>query len=136
MLGQAVTAEEIKKVIFAMPSHKSPGPDGYPCDFFKATWDIVGSDFTTAIQSFFLNGFLPKVINSTILALIPKKSDAMMIKYYRPIACCNVIYKTISKILANRPKKLLPSIISTNQLAFVHGRMLMENGYGTCQRLS
>lgn len=82
MLGQEVTAEEIKSVIFAMPSQKSPGPDGYPSDFFKATWDILGSDFTVAIQSFFLKEFLPKGINSTILSLIPKKTDAKMIKDY------------------------------------------------------
>lgn len=127
MLGQEVTVEEIKSALFAMPAHKSPDPYGYPCDFYKATWDILGSDFLVAIQSFFLKGFLPNGINSTIVALIPKKSDANMIKDYRPIACCNVIYKTISKILVNRLKKLIPSIISANQSAFVHGRMLMEN---------
>lgn len=127
MLGQEVTGEEIKRVVFAMAFHKSPGPDGYPCDFFKATWEILGSDFFIAIQSFFLKGFLPKGFNSTILALIPKRTDARMIKDYRPIACCNVIYKTISKLLASRLKKLLPSIISANQSAFVHGRMFMEN---------
>lgn len=34
-LEAEVTAEEIMKVLFSMPSNKSPGPDGYPCEFFK-----------------------------------------------------------------------------------------------------
>lgn len=49
MLEAEVTAEEIKKVLFAMPANKSPGPDGYPCEFFKQSWDITGRDFVVAI---------------------------------------------------------------------------------------
>ena len=71
MLKAEVTAEEIQKVLFAMPANKSPGPDGYPCEFFKLAWPVIGSDFVVAIQSVFKFGFLPKGVNSTILALIP-----------------------------------------------------------------
>lgn len=127
MLMRRVTAEEIRKVVFAMAADKSLGPDGYTREFFKATWGITGPDFVVAIQAFFDTGFLPKGINSTILALIPKKNDAVYMKDYRPISCCNVIYKVISKILANRMKGLLPLFISLNQSAFVKDRLLMEN---------
>lgn len=48
-------------------------------------------------------------------------------KDYRPIACCNVLYKVVSKILANRLKNLLPRIVSENQSAFIKGLLLMEN---------
>ena len=75
-LEAAVTAEEIKDVLFSMPSNKSPGPDGFPCEFYKTAWPVIAHDFTIAVQSVFLFGFLPKGVNSTILALIPKKTDA------------------------------------------------------------
>ncbi|XP_023637566.1 uncharacterized protein LOC111830212 [Capsella rubella] len=127
MLTAVVTGEEIKKVLFAMPSNKSPGPDGYTAEFYKATWGIIGVEFTLAIQSFFAKGFLPKGINSTILALIPKNQGACEMKDYRPISCCNVIYKVISKIIANRLKKVLPKFVSGNQSAFVQDRLLIEN---------
>lgn len=127
MLTRVVSEEEIKKVLFSMPSDKSPGPDGYTTDFYKETWDIIGQEFTTAIQSFFATGFLPKGVNSTILALIPKKLEAQEMKDYRPISCCNVIYKVISKIIANRLKQILPKFIAGNQSAFVQDRLLIEN---------
>lgn len=127
LLEDEVKEDEIRKVLFGMPNNKSPGPDGYPCEFYKATWSIIARDFVVAVQSVFKFGFLPKGVNSTILALIPKKLDSMEMKDYRPIACCNVLYKVVSKMMANRLKVLLPRIIVETQSAFVQGRLLMEN---------
>lgn len=110
-----------------MPSNKSPGPDGYPSEFFKLAWSILAKDFTVAVQSVFRSGFLPKGVNSTILALVPKKTDSMEMRDYQPIACCNVLYKVVSKILANRLKLLLPRVVAENQSAFIRGMLLMEN---------
>ena len=126
-LEAEVSAEEVRKVLFSMSSHKSPGPDGFPSEFFRTAWSVIGHDFTVAVQSVFRFGFLPKGVNSTILALVPKKKDSMEMKDFRPIACCNVLYKVVSKILANRLKLILPSIISETQSAFIKGRLLQEN---------
>lgn len=127
MLTKPVLEEEIREVIFHMPSNKAPGPDGYTTEFFKASWSIIGKDLTIAVQSFFQKGFLPKGLNATILALIPKKEAATEMKDYRPISCCNVLYKVISKIVTNRLKATLPQCISANQSAFVNDRLLVEN---------
>ncbi|KAL1198538.1 putative ribonuclease H protein [Cardamine amara subsp. amara] len=127
LLTSEVTEEEIYKVLFSMPNNKSPGPDGYNSEFFKEVWPIIGKEFIIGVQSFFAKGFLPKGINSTILALVPKKQSSTEMKDYRPISCCNVLYKVISKILANRLKGVLPYIISMNQSAFVKDRLLIEN---------
>ncbi|WZZ15546.1 hypothetical protein YC2023_108635 [Brassica napus] len=126
-LEREVTKEEIKEVLFRMPSNKSPGQDGYTTEFFKEAWEIIGEDITVAIQSFFITGFLLKGLNSTILALIPKKDEVKMMKDYRPISCCNVLYKVISKLIANRLKSVLPKFITLNQSAFIKERLLMEN---------
>lgn len=127
MLLKAITAEEITKVLFAMRNDKSPGPDGYTVECFKSAWPVIGKEFIISIQSFFEKGFLPKGINTTILALIPKKTGAIEMKDYHPISCCNVIYKVISKLIANRLKNTLPDFIELNQSAFVKGRLLIEN---------
>lgn len=126
-LMKDVSREEIKSVLFKMPGSKAPGPDGYTMKFFKEAWEVVGEDITVAVQSFFIKGFLPKGLNSTILALVPKKQEAKVMKDYRPISCCNILYKLISKILANRLKSILPKCITWNQYAFIKERLLMEN---------
>lgn len=95
MLQALVLAGEIKEVIFSMPANKAPGPDDYPMEFYKASWQVVGKDFVTAEQSFFMFGFMPRSINATLLSLVPKTTDAEKMTDFRPIACCNVIYKKV-----------------------------------------
>ena len=53
--------------------------------------------------------------NETIIALIPKVQCLERVTDLHPISLCNVVYKLISKVLANRLKKILPKIISPNQ---------------------
>lgn len=127
LLISPVTPQEILQALKALPNQKAHGPDGYTKEFFIAAWPVVGKNFITVIQSFFLFEFLPTGVNSTILALIPKKNPAQTMKDFRPISCCNLLYKVISKILANRLKMLLPTVVEPNQSAFINGRLLLEN---------
>lgn len=68
-----------------------------------------------------------KETNATILTLIPKKKNASYMSEYRPIACCNVVYKCITKILANRMIQRLDEVISSSQGAFIPKRGIAEN---------
>lgn len=43
-----------------------------------------------------------RAVNSTSITLIPKGEHANSIKDYRPIACCTVLHKIISKVLTHR----------------------------------
>ena len=67
-----------------------------------------------------------KSFNATFLTLIPKEAGAESPEKYRPIALCNVIYKIISKVIANRLNPLLPVLISPEQSGFVEGRQFLD----------
>ncbi|XP_071727235.1 uncharacterized protein [Rutidosis leptorrhynchoides] len=94
-----VTHDEIKEAIFRIDSDKAAGPDGFTSQFFKKAWVIVGTDVCKAIREFFTKGELIGGVNSTLISLIPKIDTPYKVSDFRPIACCNVIYKAISKIL-------------------------------------
>jgi len=68
-----------------------------------------------------------KSLNSTFLALIIKQEEANTLAKFRPIALCNVIYKIISKVIANRLKPILLSLISEEQSGYVEGRQILDN---------
>jgi hypothetical protein len=66
-------------------------------------------------------------IKQTFLVLIPKKNQPTIPQDFRPISLCNVIYKIITKSLANRLKPYLPNYIDDAQAAFVKNRHISSN---------
>lgn len=65
-----------------------------------------------------MTGKLLRQLNHTVLALVPKSHHATEVSDYRPIACCNIVYKLISKVLASRLAVVLEEIIDQAQSAF------------------
>lgn len=110
-----------------MKRNKFPGPDGFTVEFYLSVWDIVGHDFFNAIISFFDTSTMHPGVNSTSIALVPKVSTPVYMKDFRPISLCSNAYKCIAKIIANRIKLVLPSIIDLSQSAFIPGRSISDN---------
>ena len=125
--NSGVTHEEIKNALFSIDDSKAPGPDGFSSLFFKRAWSIVGNEVCDAVVDFFTNGCILREINCTIIALVPKDPNPSSMHDYRPIACCNTIYKCISKIIEARMKRCIPDIIYPTQTAFVKGRSIADN---------
>lgn len=63
---------------------------------------------TAAVLDFLNTGNMVPDINYTHIVLIPKTKSPERILDYRPVSLCNVIYKIISKVLANRLKLIPP----------------------------
>lgn len=84
--------------------------------------DVIGS-----VMEFFETTKMLRIINRITLTLIPKNNHAAKVGNYRPIAYYNTIYKIISRVLCNRLKHVLPTLIAENQSVFVEGRSIAQN---------
>ncbi|KAL9687736.1 hypothetical protein QQ045_032143 [Rhodiola kirilowii] len=126
-LVRDISYNEVAEVVKQLPLCKAAGPDGYNSEFFKASWNVCGADIVRSINTFFKTGIMPEGINSAYLALIPKVKNASLPSDFRPISCCNVIYKIVSSLLANRLRPVLDYLVDQSQTAFVKGRNIAYN---------
>eukprot|EP00253_Pinus_taeda_P011126 PITA_11126 len=104
---------------------KAPGLDGFTTTFFQTFWELIKLEVWQVVEVRALHWLLPS-LNSTFIALIPKEQESNTLEKFRPIALCNVIYKVISKVIANRLKPLLPLLISPEKSGYVKGRQILD----------
>ncbi|KAK4400765.1 hypothetical protein Sango_1182600 [Sesamum angolense] len=95
--------------------------------FYKVAWPIIGEEIIRAVLEFFVNGRLLKQINATLLTFIPKVQSPTTMVDFRPISCCNVLYKTITKIIVHHIRPLLDRLVSFTQNTFISDRSISDN---------
>ena len=113
--------------MFSIKNEKAPGLDGYSSLSFKQVWGVVGRDLCAVVQDFFISSRLLKQINHSVIDLVPKSANVSSTSDFKPISCCNVIYKVIAKILVGRLAHVLSGIINPMQNAFLGGRLMSDN---------
>jgi len=127
MLLMPFVEEEVRGALFQMHPLKSPGPEGYNAGFYQKSWNIMCKEVCTAVLHFLNGGEFDRAINSTHIVLIPKVSSPSKVTEFMPISLCNVVYNIIAKVLANRLKRVSPLVISSEQSAFILGRLITDN---------
>ncbi|GAU35285.1 hypothetical protein TSUD_274870 [Trifolium subterraneum] len=117
--------EEIKAAVSDCDSYKSPGPDGINFGFIKDFRTEMQGDGMRFIAEFHRNGRLTKGINATFIALIPKVESPQRLNEFRPISLVGSLYKILAKVLLNRLRLVMGSVISESQTAFVRDRQIL-----------
>jgi hypothetical protein len=79
-LCKAFTKKEISDAMFQMGPLKAPCPDGFLMQLYQKNWLVMKQDVVTTVQKFFMDGTLPKGINDTVIALIPKGVEPIELK--------------------------------------------------------
>ena len=124
-----ITESELLNALKSMPNNKSPGNDGLTKEFYENFWKEIEIPLCNTITKSCQNGELSTSQREAVIKLIEKKDKGKkLIKNWRPISLLNVDTKLISKVLAERLKKVLPSLKSKNQTAYVKGRFISEGG--------
>lgn len=126
-LSKRVTRGDIFNVVKHMSPFKAPGKDGLHAGFFQSQWNIVGDSFCNLVLEIFNNPEKVKDINETLITLIPKVDPVVCIKNFRPISLCNVSYKVITKILAQRLRMLMGTLVNPCQSSFIPHRQSCDN---------
>ena len=126
-LTREFTKVEVVHALKQMAPLNAPGPDGMPPIFYQHYWHLIGDDVARAVLFCLQNGHFPPDLNRTYPTLIPKVKKPEQVTDFYNIALCNVLYKLVSKVLANRLKKILPLIISEAQSAFQSDKAISDN---------
>ena len=106
---------------------ENPGSDGFTVEFFKLFWNVIGSLLVRAINESFRKESLLSPQKEGLITLLPKgDKPRQFIKSWRPITLLNMSYKIAPGCIANRIKRVLPSIHS-DQTGFINGRCISEN---------
>lgn len=113
-LDWVFTREEVVTALKQIHLTKALGPDGMSALFYQKYWNIMGNGITNMVLNVLNNNVSMVELNKTNISLIPKPNSPKRMTDFCPISLCNVVYKLISKTLANRLKALLPHIITEN----------------------
>ena len=119
---------ELQDAIKGSKRNKTPGIDGLTLEFYIIFWNQIKHILLDACNYSFEVGKLHSSALKGIINLIPKRSkDSRIIKNLRPISLLPTEYKLIEKVLANRMKPSLESIIHQDQKGFLPGRKIAAN---------
>ncbi|WMV08457.1 hypothetical protein MTR67_001842 [Solanum verrucosum] len=125
-LQRPFTEAEVLGIFKQCDGDKAPGPDGFTMRFYKECWPTLKEDLMQTIQNFHQNEFFEKSFNATFVALIPKKHGAEELKDFRPISLIGGVYKIIAKLITERLKTVMGTLVDEHQMALLKGRQIMD----------
>ncbi|KAK1409431.1 hypothetical protein QVD17_35957 [Tagetes erecta] len=120
------STEEIKRAVWDCGDDKAPGPDGFNFKFIKTFWDLISPEVIDMAHNLHANDEFPHGAGSAFICLVPKSKSAASLDDQRPITLISSQNKILSKILANRLKLVISSIISESQSGFLSNSNIID----------
>lgn len=127
------TKQDVEVASKQMAPLKSLGLDSFNPSFYQTYQHTVSDELTSIVLKFLNESTFDCRTNFTYIVFIPKIKNLFKPSDFKLISLCNVIYKLVLKVLANRLKQVLSTIISKNQSAFML-RQLINNNITVAQK--
>ena len=127
-LDKPLQLQEIFDSIQKMQSGKTPGPDGYPVEFYKKFSSQLAPILLDMFNHSLSHSELPQSLTEASISLILKPGkDPLQCGSYRPISLLNLDVKILAKLLASRLDTVMPQVISMDQTGFMKDRHSFTN---------
>ncbi len=128
LLDADVAVAEVCQAINSLQNNESPGPDGFPIEYYKAFINKLAFSLTNMIIESFANEELPSTLEMATIILLPKPGkNKQKCDSYRPLSLLNADYKILAKLIASRHEKVIPKLIHADQSGFVRDRQGADN---------
>ena len=120
-----ISSEECSGLLDSFQSNKTPGNDGIQAEFYRKFWPLISESFIGCANECFEKGEISCSQKQAVITLLEKSGkDRALLENWRPISLVNVDTKIMSKVIAARVKKVLPSITHCNQTGYVKDRFI------------
>ena len=129
-MERPITKQELTNAILDMENNKSPGPDGISGEFYKTFLPLLQDDLLMIINNVYVNQRdQPQSQKLGYIKLVYKRGIKYFIINWRGITLLCIDHKIMTKVMATRLRKVLPSIVKEDQTCSVPDRSIFQNVY-------
>jgi hypothetical protein len=110
-----ITIDELKRAVQKGKPNKAPGGDGIGQDFFKTMWDTIKYELLEVVNKMYIDGHISDNQKHGMIICVPKKPRPMRPEDFRHLTLLNADLKLLSRILANRIRPWLATLLHPSQ---------------------
>lgn len=126
-LMEPIDEEELQNIIFHSPKNKSPGADGLPIEVYQTFWEHMKTEMVQLCNALLDPEVrIPPGFTDGVVVFIPKTSGAMTFGNFRPLTLLNTDYKSFARVITQRLRGIMNSIISEHQTSVGRDRTIFH----------
>lgn len=117
---------EIEAAIAGLGKNKSPGIDGLTGEFYRAFREELVPVLDRLFRQIEETGEMVESMTIGLVSIIYKKGDRDRLENYRPLSMLNNDYKILARVIANRIKRVIGTVVGNTQAYSIPGRDIAD----------